>query len=307
MKFIFKVLFFFILLYVFTVLLRIFVIEVFWVPSESMEPNVKAKSYIVIEKLSYGALLPQSIDEIPWTNSILLFSQKLEYFLSKKRWEYKRVCAREKIQKGDILVFHTPADTCLLLKRCIGLPGDSLCIEDNIWYCGERDCDYSSKTVCDFEIVEEKNELNKFILKNHILRWSEFKQGDCIFKVKLRGDHVKRLEESKLLKYLDSSNCVDSLMLKAFLLNFKIPKKGDTICLNHRNFGFYSSLINRYEDNIISILDSNFYINGKKDNKFIIENDYYLLLGDNRSNSQDSRKFGLIPMKLIIGRMIYIL
>ena len=39
-------------------------------------------------------------------------------------------------------------------------------------------------------------------------------------------------------------------------------------------------------------------------NDFVIENNYYFVLGDNRHQSLDSRYVGLIPEKNIVGKMI---
>jgi signal peptidase I len=40
--------------------------------------------------------------------------------------------------------------------------------------------------------------------------------------------------------------------------------------------------------------------------KFSVPNDSYFLLGDNRSNSQDSRVFGYVPVDNLIGKAFYV-
>jgi signal peptidase I len=57
----------------------------------------------------------------------------------------------------------------------------------------------------------------------------------------------------------------------------------------------YKKLGYRIQVNTFSTNNSNFY-NVK------IPDDYYLVLGDNRDNSADSRYIGLIPRHEIIGR-----
>jgi signal peptidase I len=60
MRFLLKGLLYLTILYVIVLLLRILVGEVFWVPTASMKPNIEDKNYVLAEKLSYGAVLPQS-------------------------------------------------------------------------------------------------------------------------------------------------------------------------------------------------------------------------------------------------------
>ena len=40
--------------------------------------------------------------------------------------------------------------------------------------------------------------------------------------------------------------------------------------------------------------------------KYSVPNDSYFLLGDNRSNSQDSRVFGYVPVDNLIGKAFYV-
>jgi signal peptidase I len=43
-----------------------------------------------------------------------------------------------------------------------------------------------------------------------------------------------------------------------------------------------------------------------KDNVYVVERNYYFALGDNRSNSEDSRYFGFIAKRDIIGAPLLI-
>lgn len=49
------------------------------------------------------------------------------------------------------------------------------------------------------------------------------------------------------------------------------------------------------------------YINGKHQSTYTPEQNFYYVMGDNRNNSTDSRKFGYIPESAIIGKMGFVL
>ena len=53
---------------------------------------------------------------------------------------------------------------------------------------------------------------------------------------------------------------------------------------------------------------NNLFINGKKANEtnvYVLQKDYYFMVGDNRDNSSDSRFWGFVPDNLILGTPIY--
>ena len=89
------------------ILIRSLIIQPFYIPSSSMEPNLLVGDRIFVSKISYG----YSKHSFPFS----------PFFLSNNR-----LIRMEPIQ-GDMVVFKTPADNRTdYIKRLIGLPGDEI-------------------------------------------------------------------------------------------------------------------------------------------------------------------------------------
>ena len=96
------------------VIIRSLIIQPFYIPSSSMEPNLLVGDRLFVTKYSYG----YSQHSFPFSPPI--FKDRI---LSKKP------------KRGDVVVFKTPADNRTdYIKRLIGLPGDQIQFIDSNLY-----------------------------------------------------------------------------------------------------------------------------------------------------------------------------
>ena len=121
------------------VTIRSLIIQPFYIPSSSMEPNLLVGDRLFVTKYTYG----YSKHSFPFSPSI--FNDR--FFFNKPK-------------RGDVVVFKTPADNRTdYIKRLIGVPGDrirfidsnlylnnseilkSKISKDDIIYCGNRKID----------------------------------------------------------------------------------------------------------------------------------------------------------------------
>ncbi|WP_375181042.1 signal peptidase I [Chryseobacterium sp.] len=85
----------------------------------------------------------------------------------------------------------------------------------------------------------------------------------------------------------------------------KIPKKGDVVTINQETLPEYQWIISQYEHNKLENKNGKIFINGKQTNQYTIQQDYYMMVGDNRDASLDARFFGFVPEENIVGKPMF--
>ncbi|SIT23657.1 signal peptidase I [Chryseobacterium ureilyticum] len=85
----------------------------------------------------------------------------------------------------------------------------------------------------------------------------------------------------------------------------RIPKKGDVVAINNESLPMYQWIISEYEHNSLEKKNGKIFINGKEANQYIIQQDYYMMVGDNRDASLDARFFGFVPEENIVGKPMF--
>ncbi len=85
----------------------------------------------------------------------------------------------------------------------------------------------------------------------------------------------------------------------------RIPKKGDVVAINKETLPEYRWIITEYEHNHLEDKNGKIYINGKEARQYTVQQNYYMMIGDNRDASLDARYFGFVPEENIVGKPMF--
>ena len=128
-----------------------YIIQPFIIPTGSLEKTLLIGDFLFVSKFHYGARIPMTTISLPMMHdTIPIF--KTKSYLNYPQLPYMRLPGFQKVERNEIVVFNWPADTVRrffvkekgvkkpvdkksnYVKRCLGLPGDSLEIINGLVY-----------------------------------------------------------------------------------------------------------------------------------------------------------------------------
>jgi len=238
--------------------------------------------------------------------------------------------ARQQIlDDPDLPIAVHPVDkTDNYIKRCVGIPGDTLKVTDGVLYINGQPAFVSptAATFYDFKtnnvMIYEDQLRDAGIKLNQEDSDPDFFPGTGYnYRINISQPELEKLKTiqgvnvSSITKELTTYSPdmdptertfpYDSTYFKWTKDYFGpvwVPKKGETINLTPQNIDLYRRCIEIYEKNTWEQQGGKILINGKETTTYTFKMDYYWMMGDNRHKSQDSRFWGFVPEDHIVGK-----
>ncbi|MDR1937156.1 MAG: signal peptidase I [Tannerellaceae bacterium] len=350
--------------------INLFVFQNYQIPSSSLEKSLLVGDYLFVSKLSYGPRVPNTPLSFPLVQNTFPITNTKSYLewpewgykrvaglgkvkrndivvfnfpagdtvaLKEQNPDYYTLLAmhgRDYIQLNRELfgeVIYRPVDKREnYVKRCIGMPGDSLSVRDNQVYINGKpaenpeqmqynyyvETDGSPLSEEQFRLLEVSKD-DRMLANQSILSYLGFSANAArVYRLPLTQKALHIVEKLPIVKKIVIEP--DAFGGMTYPVDYQtgwtrdnygplwIPRKGETISLTEQNLAFYHRCIRNYENNTLEVKDGKIHINGKEETTYTFRYDYYFMMGDNRHNSADSRSWGFVPEDHIVGKPILI-
>jgi len=279
---------------------------------------------MLVSKLHYGARTPKTLLQIPLMHQTIR-GTNIPAYLPWIQMPMYRLPGLTFVKRGDKVVFNCtteldkPIDIrTYYIKRCIGLPGDTIEIKNGFVYInGEKEIAYPGLQYR-YYLQAARDLKDDFFYTHGIREYVPVNSGYIIYTTPKVADRLKNLPDVEMVKMLvcPENTWNPSVYPYNEVLGWNednfgpitLPTKGMQIPINDDTLNKYQHLMLLQETKENAYVENGeLWIDHKAVTEYTFQQDYYFMMGDNRHNSVDCRFTGFVPADHIIGQAILIL
>lgn len=305
--------------------LTVFFVQLYPVTDSYMSSTLLPGDFVFVNKIAYGPRFPITPLSVPFTGENLPFSGRKSY-LSWLQLPGFRLPGFSSPQHNDLILFNYPGDSekpvdyrTRYIKRCVGLPGDTISIKEKRIYAGNLEIQGNNEMQFAFRVIAKPKSLYREFLNNLGIYEGNIISDAGIYRLYMtrsQADTLAKIPEVIQVKEeFTDAGFGDPLIfpqLDLFTWNnshfgpLVVPARNLTIPLNKITFAIYHKVI-ELEKNKVEQNEGKIFINGEIVNEYTFRSNYFFVMDDNRDNSKDSRYWGFLPENHIIGRVKLVL
>jgi len=229
------------------------------------------------------------------------------------------------LQTGDLIVYKNPIlfDQSFRQKenfcsRVIGMPGDIVSIRESQVFVNDVavDADYDLWFL--FRVSsDESQDFEKFLdgIQFELLETLNSSKACNIITTSQQAQEIRKIDGIVNVRKIINAPDVNNIEMFSSKGNYSlwnpdnlgpvmVPEQDVTVFFNPRNIGIYKYIIESHENNLLEYNINWIKVNGQETESYVIKQNYFFVLNDNRFNRDDSRVWGFIPANQIVGKVM---